>query len=162
MQTTPDVIPLFIADIYELAGALRGRGDAIARVVGQTQARWQVLSAASDVRKTVPQIARRLGLSRQNVQRIADVLVHESLARFVGNPDHQTSPYFMLTDAGHETLAALNKTARSQHVKLSAHLKGLDLEGLQRGIRAVRTAVDTLEGTVARRGAKRRHAEATR
>ena len=158
------VIPLFIADVYELAGALRRRGEAIAKVSGQTQARWQVLSAASDGRKTVPQIARRLGVSRQNVQRIADALLDESLAQFVSNPDHQTSPYLSLTDTGRQTLAALSKAARSQHMALAARLKGLDLEALQRGIRAVQAAVELLERpptrASARRSVKRRHAGA--
>jgi DNA-binding MarR family transcriptional regulator len=157
MQATPPAIPPFIADIYELAGVLRRYGDEIAHAVGQTQARWQVLSVASDQPKTAPQIARRLGVSRQSVQRIGDVLVNESLARFVGNPDHRTSPYLILTDVGQRTLRALSKAARSYHVVLAARLNGLDLEALQRGIRAVQTAVDGLERTAAPMSAKRRH-----
>jgi DNA-binding MarR family transcriptional regulator len=163
MRGLPDIVPLFIVDIYELAGALRRRGEAIANAVGQTQARWQVLSAGWDGRKTVPQIARRLGVSRQNVQRIADVLVDESLAQFVGNPDHQASPYLVLTADGQATLAALSRAAQSQHQALAARLKGLDLEALQRGILAGRTAVDSLERRppriAARRIVKRRHAK---
>jgi len=164
MRAQADTVPLFIADIYELAGALRRRGEAIANAVGQTQARWQVLSAASDGRKTVPQIARRLGVSRQNVQRIADALVDESMARLVANPDHQISPYLVLTNSGQETLTALSRAARSQHVGLAARLKGLDLEALQAGIRAVRTALESLERrpprTATRRSMKRRYAGA--
>jgi hypothetical protein len=34
------IIPIIVADIYELAGRLREYGEAIARTVGQTQARW--------------------------------------------------------------------------------------------------------------------------
>jgi hypothetical protein len=37
--------PPLIADVYEAAGALRHRGDQIASVAAQTQARWQLLSA---------------------------------------------------------------------------------------------------------------------
>jgi len=74
-RNAASVIPLVIADIYQLAGALRERGERIAGTLGQTQARWQVISAASAAPKTVPQIARRLGVTRQNVQRIADRLV---------------------------------------------------------------------------------------
>ena len=65
-------IPILVADIYELAGRLRERGEAIAKTVGQTQAHWQVMSAASAEPHSVPQIARILGVTRQNVQRIAD------------------------------------------------------------------------------------------
>ncbi len=93
-------IPLIVADIYELAGRLRDDGEAIARTVGQTQARWQVMSAASADPRTVPQIARRLGVSRQNVQRIADLLVAENWASFEPNPDHKGSPYLVLNARG--------------------------------------------------------------
>lgn len=137
-----DLIPLFIADVYELAGALRRRGEAIARAAGQTQARWQVLSAASGVAKTVPQLARTLGVSRQNVQGIADRLVRERLARFVNNPDHQSSPHVMLTEEGRKTLAALTRAARSHHTGLAAHFKGVDLAALRKNLRAIQAAVD--------------------
>src|SRR5215471_17373600 len=95
-----ELIPLIVADVYELAGGFRRVGERIAQTVGQTQARWQVLSAASDIPRTVPQIARRLGVSRQNVRQIADALVCASLARFVDNPDHRRSPHLVLTGEG--------------------------------------------------------------
>src|SRR5579871_6068191 len=89
------LVPLIIADIYQLAGQLRRNADAITRPIGQSQARWQVLSAASAEPKTVPQIARRLGIARQNVQRIADLLIAEKLAALSPNPDHKTSPHLV-------------------------------------------------------------------
>src|SRR6185295_19463465 len=98
------LVPLIVADIYELAGRFRDRGEAIARGVGQTQARWQVMSAASAEPRTVPQIARRLGVSRQNVQRIADLLVAESSASFEANPDHRGSPHLALSKRGRDVL----------------------------------------------------------
>jgi hypothetical protein len=64
------LIPIIVADIYELAGRLRDHGESIAKTVGQTQARWQVLSAASGRAQTVPQIARVLGVTRPNIATI--------------------------------------------------------------------------------------------
>src|SRR5215470_911670 len=138
-----DLVPFVIADIYELAGAFRHRGEEIARDVGQTQARWQVLSAASDVAKTVPQLARTLGVSRQNVQRIANALVRERLTRFVHNPDHRSSPHVVLSREGRETLASLTRAARSRHRSLAAKLKGIDLAALRRDLRQIRASLDT-------------------
>jgi DNA-binding MarR family transcriptional regulator len=134
-------MPLLIADIYELAGAWRRRGDEIARALGQTQARWQVLSAASPAAKTVPQIARRLGVSRQNVQRIADALVRDRLADFADNPDHRTSPHLVLTQAGEVLLAELSRVASARHAAVAAALDGIDLAGLQLDVRAILAAV---------------------
>jgi DNA-binding MarR family transcriptional regulator len=137
-----DLVPLVIADLYELAGAFRRRGEEIARDVGQTQARWQVLSAASDVAKTVPQLARILGVSRQNVQRIANALVRDRLARFGDNPDHRSSPHVVLTEEGRGTLAGLTRAARSRHRALAARLKGIDLAALRRDLRQIQAALD--------------------
>src|SRR6202050_3032143 len=100
-------VPIVVADIYELAGRLRGHGEAIAATVGQTQARWQVLSAASGRPQTVPQIARVLGVTRQNVQRIADLLVAEGAAEYRGNPDHRASPHLILTKSGRTALRGI-------------------------------------------------------
>ncbi|HLI19600.1 MAG TPA: MarR family transcriptional regulator, partial [Stellaceae bacterium] len=109
------LIPLIIADIYQLAGQLRRNADAIAGTIGQTQARWQVLSAASAEPKTVPQIARRLGIARQNVQRVADLLIDEGLAALRPNPDHKTSPFLVLTDSGRAAFTQLMSHGRSYY-----------------------------------------------
>jgi len=139
-----DLIPLIVADVYELAGGFRRIGERIARTVGQTQARWQVLSAASDMPRTVPQIARRLGVSRQNVQQIADALVGASLARFADNPDHRRSPHLVVTGEGRAALATLTRAARRHHEALAGSLEGLDLAALRQAIRAVLVALESL------------------
>jgi len=137
------LVPFVIADVYELAGAFRRRGEEIARDVGQTQARWQVLSAASDVARTVPQLARTLGVSRQNVQRIANALVRDRLARFVDNPDHRSSPHLVLSDEGRRILAGLTRAASSRNRALATRLKGVDLAALRQDLHQIRVAFDS-------------------
>jgi DNA-binding MarR family transcriptional regulator len=135
-------IPLIVADIYELAGRLRAQGDNIAATIGQTQARWQVLSAASGEQPmSVPQIARRLGLTRQAVQRIADLVTGEGLAIYVDNPDHKASPHLVLTKTGKDALIRLTKTARVGHEALAANLASTNLAALRRDLRAMLDAV---------------------
>jgi DNA-binding MarR family transcriptional regulator len=140
------LVPLIIADLYELAGAFRRNGEGLARGLGQTQARWQVLSAASGAARTVPQLARRLGVTRQNVQRIADLLVADGLARFAGNPDHRTSPHLVLTDAGQKALLALARTARAYHEALALRLKSVPLAALRRDLATLRAALAAISG----------------
>jgi DNA-binding MarR family transcriptional regulator len=138
-----ELMPLIIADLYELAGAFRARGDRIASATGQTQARWQVLSAASgDIALSVPRIARRLGLSRQAVQRIADLLVEEGLTIFADNPDHKSSPHLVLTDAGRDTLAQLTRIARRGHGELAAKLQQIDLARLRADLKSLLVALN--------------------
>lgn len=140
------LLPIVVADIYELAGRLRGYGEAIARTVGQTQARWQVMSAAASERPhTVPQIARVLGVTRQNVQRIADLLVTEGAAEYRGNPDHRASPHLALTRHGAAALERLTKAAGGYHARVARKLSPADVVSLQRGLRRLLEALDGID-----------------
>lgn len=145
--TTPQaLVPIIVADIYDLAGRLRDYGETIARTVGQTQARWQVMSAAaSDRPHTVPQIARVLGVTRQNVQRIADLLVAEGAAEYRGNPDHRASPHLVLTRRGQAALAHLTKAAGGYHGRIARKLSATDTLSLQRGLRRLLEALDGID-----------------
>jgi DNA-binding MarR family transcriptional regulator len=139
------LLALIVADVYELAGRFRTEGERIAATVGQTQARWQVMSAASTASLTVAQIARRLGVTRQNVQRIADLLVNEGWATFEPNPDHRGSPNLVLTKRGQTTLAQLGKAAARSHAKLAGRLTGTDIGTIHRGLRRMITAMNNRE-----------------
>ncbi len=123
-----ELIPLLVADVFQLAGAFRRLGEEIAGTVGQTQARWQVLSVCSAGSHTVAQIARRLGYARQSVQRTADQLVEDGLARYVTNPDHKTSPLLELTEDGIKAFGQITKGARKWHAALARQIDGHKLE----------------------------------
>jgi DNA-binding MarR family transcriptional regulator len=102
-----DQLARLIADIFEAAGALRVHGDQIASAVGQTQARWQVMSAVSEGDWTIATAAGRLGVTRQSVRRVADLLVEDGLARYEPNPRHKGSPLVRLTEPGRSALAVI-------------------------------------------------------
>ena len=140
MNDEPQLLPLIVADIYELAGLMRDNGERIARTVGQTQARWQVMSAASAAPLTVPQIARRLGVTRQNVQRIADLLVAEKSAAFEDNPDHRSSPHLVLTRAGRAALGQLTTAAAAGHARLARKLPAADIKSIHLSLRRLLAA----------------------
>ncbi|OBK09889.1 MarR family winged helix-turn-helix transcriptional regulator [Mycobacterium asiaticum] len=114
-----DEMALLVADIYELAGLLRRTGEAAAAREGHTQARWQLLSAVSYQALTVPQAARRLGVTRQGVQRVANDLVAGELAEFSPNPDHRTSPLLVLTENGRRVLRAITERATDVNNRLA-------------------------------------------
>ena len=123
-----ETLALLVADVYELAGALRRSGDELAGRVRQSQARWQLLSVASEGTWTVPEIAGRLGISRQAVQRVADVLAAEGLVRFADNPAHRRSPHVELTRSGRATLEHITESSRDWRARLAAHFSGAELE----------------------------------
>jgi DNA-binding MarR family transcriptional regulator len=144
-STATSLVPVIIADVYELAGRFRDCGEAIARTVGQTQARWQVLSAASAAPHSVPQVARVLGVTRQNVQRIADLLVAEGSAQYQDNLDHRASPHLVLTKRGRAALEQLTKAAGGYHARLARKLSPADISSIQRGLRRLLEAMTDID-----------------
>lgn len=113
--------------ILRLGGHLTAAGDDLARPAGQTSARWQVLAAAEHEPATVAQIARSLGLARQSVQRVADVLAHEGLATYQANPAHRRAKLLRLLPKGHAVLRAIQAEQRPWADRLGARIGEVDL-----------------------------------
>ena len=88
------------------------------------------------------QAARRLGVARQGVQRIAHDLVQEDLAVFRSNPDHRSSPLPALTPGGHGVLGRITDRASEIHRVVAADIPASDIAAardlLHRLIDAVR------------------------
>jgi DNA-binding MarR family transcriptional regulator len=93
----------------------------------------------------VPQIARVLGVTRQNVQRIADLLVAEGLAQYQDNPDHRASPHLVLTRRGRALLDQLGKAAGGYHARLSRKLSSSEVASIQRGLRRLLEALAEID-----------------
>jgi DNA-binding MarR family transcriptional regulator len=134
----------FIADVVELAGLFRQVADDIARQVGQTQARWYALSVFSEDPLTVSQAARRLGTTRQAVQRSTDELLTRGLAITEANPDHRTSPFIRLTPEGHAVLARISRAAMASRRRWLPDPDQAELEAAHAVIRRLR---DNLQGS---------------
>jgi DNA-binding MarR family transcriptional regulator len=133
-------------DIFEASAAVRDIGEHLARTAGQSHARWQLLYLIDAQPLTVPTLARRLGLARQSVQRVADELVEERLVRTLPNPDHQRSPLLALTDDGADVLARINKGAALWHRKVLRALTSTEIARgrafLQKMTELARAAID--------------------
>ncbi len=61
---------------------------------------------------TVAETARTLGLARQSVQRVADVLQADGLVTFEDNPRHRRARLVTLTPSGRATLKAIQAVQR--------------------------------------------------
>lgn len=103
--------------ILQAARTIDSRRETLAQRMGQTPARWRLLSEASLGERSVPQLARRLELTRQSVQRTADQLTAEGLARYHANPDHVRSPHLVLTRRGDAVLAVLSEGLRREQAE---------------------------------------------
>lgn len=132
-----EAFALLVADVFELAGALRRHGEQLAGHVGQTQARWQLLSVVTDGTWTVPQAAQRLGVSRQAVQRLADELDDDGLLRYVTNPHHRRSPLLELTSSGRQTLTDITTAARDWQATVTRELDADTIQQTRRNVRSI-------------------------
>ncbi|MFK0257950.1 MarR family winged helix-turn-helix transcriptional regulator [Streptomyces sp. NPDC090445] len=135
-------LALLVADVFEAAGALRRAGEALAAAEGQTQARWQLMSVVSEEPLPVARAARRLGVARQGVQRIANELVRDGLAEFRDNPDHRTSPLLALTAVGRRALAAITGRAETAHRTMGEGLPDADLAAVRELLRRLTRQAD--------------------
>lgn len=79
---------------------------------GLTAAWWQVLGGVLDQPRSVAGIARRMGMTRQGVQRVADLLVERGLAEYRPNPDHRRAKLLACTEAGYW---AIRQISMAQH-----------------------------------------------
>lgn len=93
--------------VFETNGLLVDAGNALVQPLGLTTAWWQVLGALgySPVPLPVAHIARNMGLTRQAVQRVADLLVERGFVRFEPNPHHRRAKLVVLTPAGRAALS---------------------------------------------------------
>ena len=131
-----------LAEVRSLALADRRARDQLARRSGYGRAVWDVLSAVGQSDGgTVPQIGRRLGVSRQSVQRVADGLVDKRLAHYEVNPDHQRSPRLRLTPSGEQTLRSLDRAAAASEPDLEQDFEPEEIETALYVLRALREAL---------------------
>ena len=151
-----DAYRSLIADVYELAGASRATSDRLAATVGQTAARWHVMSVISDDPQTVPAIAQRLGQARQSVQRVVHDLADAGLVELRPNPIHERSPLVVLTRNGNATLDRIFAASEQNRSELlqRAGVSSARLHAAQRTIRTLLAAfgeiADDTEMSIAR------------
>jgi DNA-binding MarR family transcriptional regulator len=117
-----DAFTTLVVQVLRLNGLLVAAGDELARPAGQTSARWQVLGIIEHGPATVAQVARALGLARQSVQRIADLLAGDGIAEYVANPADRRADLLQLTDAGHAALRTIQTAQRTWADALGARI----------------------------------------
>jgi DNA-binding MarR family transcriptional regulator len=126
---------LALARLYHL------RREQTARLEKASRARWDVLLAVGSGR-TVPQVARRMGMARQSVQRVADLLAEARHARFEPNPDHHRSPILRATDEGSRLVERLERRLRGWEETVEESTEPEELETALVVLRAIRSELE--------------------
>jgi DNA-binding MarR family transcriptional regulator len=136
MPKTPERTPVgervteVILAMFRASGLLLEAGDRLAANEGMTAARWQVLGSIELAGHplTVPQIARRMGLTRQTVHVTVKRLAADRLVELEPNADHRRSQLVRLTKLGKAAYLALDHRQAKWANRLAEGLDRTDLE----------------------------------
>ncbi len=146
MRRTPegDALTRLILEVFRLNGALLAAGNHLTKPFGLTSARWQVMGAIDQAGRplTVAQIARRMGLARQGVQRIAKDLEQLGMVHLEANPDHKRAPLVSISDAGSRVMARIDK---AQIAWVNALSKSLTVPRVAEALALLRAVRDQTE-----------------
>jgi DNA-binding MarR family transcriptional regulator len=134
-----------VLETFRVNGLLLAAGNRLAAQEMLTAARWQVLGAVTLAGRplTVPQIARRMGLTRQAVQASVNRLLADALVEARGNLDHRRSPLIALTERGSQTYVAVDQRQVAWINELSAALTITDLATAARVLRELGDRLET-------------------
>jgi DNA-binding MarR family transcriptional regulator len=140
--TSGKVLTELILEVFRLNGRLLAAGDRLTRPVGQTSARWQVLGAVDREPRSVSEIARVMGLTRQSVQRTADRLQAEGIVAYADNPAHRRARLVTLTPQGRSALDWITQRQIVWANGLGARLGAVEVGRALQVIRAFRQALE--------------------
>jgi DNA-binding MarR family transcriptional regulator len=136
-----DAFTELVLDVAGLGVLFTAAGESLAAVGDQTLARWVILDFVEDRPSTVAEIARRRGIARQAVQRVADVLEREGLVAYQVNPNHRRSKLLQPTVRGRKVLRVISVQQKEWADAVGAEIGEARLRTLSRTIGRIRRAV---------------------
>lgn len=131
---------------FRLNGQFLAIAEELAAPAGLTAAWWQVLGAVLREPLPVAGIARAMGVTRQSVQRIADLLVERGLAEYRPNPAHRRAKLVAITEAGRTAVARIQPRHAEFAARLAGELGHERLAEIATALTDLSAAVTTLAG----------------
>ncbi|MBR0797104.1 winged helix-turn-helix transcriptional regulator [Bradyrhizobium jicamae] len=146
---TGETLTSLIPDLFRLNSLLFTAGDRMVAGLGLTSARWQILGAviAAERAQPVAWLARDLGASRQNVQRIVNDLERDGLVTFETNPHHRRAQLVVLTDKGRQAFDAAMRLQLPWVNALADGVSQKDIETTSRVVAALRRKLESSEAS---------------
>ena len=129
---------------FRLNGQVLELAEGLARPAGLTAASWQVLGAVLPAPLTVAGIAREMGITRQSVQRTADLLVGRGLAAYADNPAHRRAKLVTPTPEGLAAVRRINPGHAAAARRLVAAMGAEELQDALSAIRQLSKAFDAM------------------
>ncbi len=120
----------FVGELFRLNTLYLSIADKYVQDTNVTTSEWRVIASMQfGDSKTVPQVARFVGISRQAVRLTVQKLKSKGFVRLDANPDHRRSPLVSLTPAGRELMSSLTD--------IQIQLTHLFTDGLQLDIASI-------------------------
>ena len=143
-RVSPEAVTELILRIFRLNGALLAAGDRLVGELGLTSARWQLLGSIADQDQSfsVAQLARKMGNTRQAVQRIANDLEAEGVVAFRANPRHKRAQLIELTHLGRELFERSMELQRPWAAALGRDLTASQMRDVCSIVEALLAALD--------------------
>ncbi|WP_406451783.1 MarR family transcriptional regulator [Streptomyces sp. NBC_00876] len=130
--------------VFRLNGQFLSVADELARPAGLTAAWWQVLGAVLAEPLPVSGIARSMGITRQAVQRIADLLVDKGLAEYAPNPAHRRAKLLRPTVEGRAAVSHIGPGHAEFAARLARELGAREFAETVRVLERLSLALETL------------------
>ncbi len=138
-----DAFTKLILSLFRLNGVLLAEGDRLSAPEGLSSARWQVMGAIDAGPDTVSGIARRMGRTRQSVQRTVNDLLAVGAVTLRPNPHHRRARLVDLTQDGRR---ALDHVSARQRVWAAMTAAGMGVERLNDAVAVLDEVRHRLEG----------------
>lgn len=144
-RSEPELLSGAALASFRLGGQFLAVAEELARPVGLTAARWQVLGAVLREPLPVAGIARTMGITRQSVQRVADRLVADGLAEYLPNPAHRRAQLVRPTEAGYAAVTAIDPAHAAFARRLAAAMGVEELDAAVTALRELSRVLDELD-----------------
>ena len=131
-----------VLEVFRLNGRLLAAGDDLSKPVGLTSARWQVMGAIEEQGRSAAQVGRKMGLTRQNVQRLADALEREGMVFYAPNPDHQRAKLICLTERGKKALEKVERHQVAWANRMASNVSHPEMKTALEVLKKLRSAVE--------------------
>jgi DNA-binding MarR family transcriptional regulator len=142
MTREQELLSALAKTIFRLNGQFLAVGEELARPAGLTAALWQVLGSVLSSPRSVAGLAREIGVTRQSVQRLADILVERGLAEYLTNPAHRRAQLLTPTGTGREAVRRISP----DHAAFAKHLAhAVSIEALEVSLATIAHLSQSLE-----------------
>lgn len=144
MSRTPEgkAFTQIILEVFQLNHLFHEISDDLAKPVGLTSARWQMLGVIEDEPMPVSNVGRLMGLSRQTIQQTADRLAEDGLVEYLDNPHHIRAKLVQITQQGSQALQKVRKAQIGWSNQLGGGYALSDLEDALDVLRQIKASLE--------------------